>query len=215
MASNPKWRHSLSEWKNILDQWISVPKGEYMVNFGMFQDFRTIHGDKTLEEELHDFIFETAQRNKLFFPCVAKNIVRFPAPLGMFGRIKTERSGKHRGKVELKKAGIFAITEGVSLLALENNIHRGTTWDKLDKLSQISVISATDKEKISEAFSSLVNLRLQKQLADLTAGNKPSNAIDPQRLTEKSRKELREALRGVNLLLRIIREHYRLDLISR
>ena len=57
MASNPQWRHSLSEWTSILEKWISVPEGENMVNFGMFQDFRTIHGDKTLEEALHKFIF--------------------------------------------------------------------------------------------------------------------------------------------------------------
>ena len=215
MASNPQWRHSLNEWKEILEQWITVPKGEHMVNFGMFQDFRTIHGDRSLEESLHEFIYQTAQRNKLFFPYVAKNIVRFPAPLGMFGRIKTEKTGKHRGKVELKKAGIFAITEGTSLLALENNIDSGTTWDKLEKLAQQSVLSTRDSETVSEAFTQLVHFRLQRQLSDLVAGNKPSNAIDPQMLPEKSRRELREALRGVNLLLRIIREHYRLDLISR
>ncbi|MEJ2526332.1 MAG: DUF294 nucleotidyltransferase-like domain-containing protein [Desulfuromonadales bacterium] len=215
MASNPEWRHSISEWQALLEQWISVPKGDHMVNFGMFQDFRTIHGDHTLEKKLHEFIYQTTQRNKLFFPYVAKNIVRFPAPLGMFGRIKVNRSGKHRGKVELKKAGIFAITEGASLLALENDIHGGTTWDKLEKLGQISVLSKRDSETLGEAFSQLVNLRLQRQLADLAAGKKPGNAIDPQRLPEKTRKQLREALRGVNHLLRIIREHYRLDLISR
>jgi CBS domain-containing protein len=215
MASNPQWRHSLSEWKDILEQWITVPKSEYMVNFGMFQDFRTIHGDTSLEEELHKFIYMTAQRHKIFFPYVAKNIVRFPAPLGMFGRIKVERSGKHRGKVELKKAGIFAITEGVSLLALENDVDHGTTWDKLEKLSELGILSSKDSEMISECFSLLVGFRLQKQLADLAEKKKPSNAIDPQRLPEKSREQLREALRGVNHLLKIIKDHYRLDFISR
>jgi len=187
MASNPQWRHSLSEWQDLLEQWINVPKGEHMVNFGMFQDFRTIHGDKSLEKGLHEFIHTTIQRHKLFFPHVAKNIVRFPPPLGMFGRIKVERSGANRGKVDLKKAGIFAITEGASLLALENNIDSGTTWDKLEKLGQLSVLSKKDSERISEAFSQLVNFRLQRQLRDLAAGNKPSNAIDPQRMPEKTR----------------------------
>lgn len=215
MASNPQWRHSMSEWKMLLEKWISVPDGENMVNFGMFQDFRTIHGNKKLEEGLHRFIFSTAQRYKLFYPHVAKNIVRFPAPLGMFGRIKVEKGGKHRGKVELKKAGIFAITEGASLLALENDIHGGTTWEKLETLGQMSVLSKKDSDKISEAFSQLVHFRLQRQLSDIAAGNKPGNAIDPQRLPEKSRDQLRDALRGVNHFLRIIREHYRLDLISR
>ena len=215
MASNPQWRHSLGEWQERLEKWITVPDGENMVNFGMFQDFRTIHGDRSLEKDLHAFIHATAQRHMLFFPHVAKNIVRFPAPLGMFGRIKVERTGSNRGKVELKKAGIFAITEGASLLALENNVDGGTTWDKLEKLGQLSVLSKKDSETISDAFSALVNFRLQRQLRDLAAGNKPSNAIDPQRLPEKARNQLREALRGVNLLLRIIREHYRLDFISR
>ena len=215
MASNPQWRHSLGEWQERLEKWITVPDGENMVNFGMFQDFRTIHGDRSLEKDLHAFIHATAQRHLLFFPHVAKNIVRFPAPLGMFGRIKVERTGPNHGKVELKKAGIFAITEGASLLALENNVDGGTTWDKLEKLGQLSVLSKKDSETISDAFSVLVNFRLQRQLRDLAAGNKPSNAIDPQRLPEKARNQLREALRGVNLLLRIIREHYRLDFISR
>ena len=215
MASNPQWRHSLSEWQTLLEQWITVPKGEHMVNFGMFQDFRTIHGDASLEKALHQFIYETTQTNMIFFPYVAKNIVRFPAPLGMFGRIKVERKGKDRGKVDLKKAGIFAITEGASLLALENNIDEGTTWDKLEKLGQTGILSKKCSETISEAFSQLVNFRLQRQLSDLAAGNAPSNAIDPQRLPEKAQGELREALRGVNRLMRIIRDRYHLDSISR
>jgi CBS domain-containing protein len=215
MASNPQWQHSLSEWQSLLEQWIKVPNGENMVNFGMFQDFRTIHGNVSLEQALHQFILTTTQENKLFFPYVAKNIVRFPAPLGMFGRIKVERRGVYRGKVDLKKAGIFAITEGASLLALEFNLDRGTTWDKLEKLGQASVISRGDSERFCEAFACLVNFRLQRQLSDLAAGKPPTNAIDPLRQPEKAQKELREALRSVNQFLRIIRDHYRLDLISR
>jgi CBS domain-containing protein len=215
MASNPQWQHSLSEWQRILEQWISVPTGENMVNFGMFQDFRTIHGDSTLEANLHEFIHATTERNMLFFPYVAKNIVRFPAPIGMFGRIKVDQVGANRGKVDLKKAGIFALTGGVSLLALEHKIDSGTTWDKIEKLEQTGFLSNKVSEVLSESFTQLVNLRLQRQLSDLAAGNKPGNAIDPLILTDKSRSRLREALRGVNQLLRIIREHYQLNSISR
>ncbi|MBW2452108.1 MAG: CBS domain-containing protein [Deltaproteobacteria bacterium] len=215
MASNPSWRLSLSQWKTKLNHWIATPVAENMVNFGMFQDFRTLHGDRSLEEALHTHIFAATQRNKLFFPYVAKNIVRFPAPLGMFGRIKVERRGANRGKVDLKKAGIFAITEGASLLALEQNINQGTTWDKLERLGEIGVLSEKDCSSISEAYTQLVHFRLNRQIQDLANGLKPSNCIDPQRMPEKLRNQLREALRGVNQLLRFIREHYRLDFISR
>ncbi len=89
------------------------------------------------------------------------------------------------------------------------------TWDKLEKLGQTGILSKECSETISESFSQLVHFRLQRQLSDLAAGNTPSNAIDPQRLPEKSQKQLREALRGVNRLLRIIRDRYHLDSISR
>jgi CBS domain-containing protein len=215
MASNPQWQHSLSEWQQKLEQWISVPTGENMVNFGMFQDFRTIHGDPSLEKSLHSFVHKTTRTNTLFFPYVARNIVRFPAPLSMFGRIKVERKGANRGKVDLKKSGIFAITEGASLLALEHDIDMGTTWDKLEKLEQIGVLSARSCAIFSESFTQLVDLRLRRQLKDLAEGKAPGNAIDPLRLPEKTKNQLREALRGVNHLLRFIKDHYRLDSISR
>ncbi|PLX89314.1 MAG: signal transduction protein [Desulfuromonas sp.] len=215
MASNSQWRRSVSNWKRVLEEWIAVPNGEHMVNFGMFQDFRTVVGSPEFEQQLHEFIQAATRRNSLFFPYVAKNVVRFPAPIGMFGRIKVERSGTDRGRVNLKKAGIFAITAGISLLALEQNIHQGTTWDKIEALEKARLFSASDAATFSEAFTTLVNLRLQGQLDDIANDRPPGNSIDPMRLTERSRSQLRQALRGVNQLLRVLRDHYRLDLISR
>ena len=215
MASNPLWRRSVSAWQGVLEEWIAVPNGEHMVNFGMFQDFRTVAGNPDFEQRLHEFIHAATRRNSLFFPYVAKNVVRFQAPIGMFGRLKVERSGADRGKINLKKAGIFAITAGISLLALEQNIYQGTTWDKIEVLEKTSVFSSKDAATFSEAFTTLVNLRLQVQLDDIANGRAPGNSIDPMRLTEKSRSQLRQALRGVSQLLRVLRDHYRLDLISR
>ncbi|BCR03832.1 hypothetical protein DESUT3_09010 [Desulfuromonas versatilis] len=215
MASNPQWRHSLSEWKQLLELWITVPKGQHMVNFGMFQDFRCIHGDKALEDQLHEYIEASVRRHALFFPYVARNIVRFPPPLGMFGRIRVERRGQHRGEVNLKKAGIFAITEGVSLLALEAGIVGGNTWDKLDRLGQQGVLSEADLSIVRDAFNALVRLRLNRQLRALAVGNSPSNHLNPLAIPEKEREDLRQALKGVGTFLRIIKDRYHLDFISR
>jgi CBS domain-containing protein len=98
MASNPEWRHSLSDWKLLLEQWLSQPVGDHMVRFGMFQDFRTLHGDVALEHELQQFILAGIKRHGLFLPYVARNIVSFVPPLGMFGRIKVEKRGENKGK---------------------------------------------------------------------------------------------------------------------
>jgi CBS domain-containing protein len=215
MASNPQWRRSLSEWKTLLEQWVTVPKPEHMVNFGMFQDFRTVWGNPRFETELRQHLLDTLRSFALFFPYMARNILRFPPPVGIFGHIRVERSGEHRGEVNLKKAGIFAITEGASLLALENGAVSGSTWDKLDLLCQRGILPAGDVEMVSQAYTYLVQLRLQCQLKALQAGKPPSNHLNPRAIPDVERDQLRHALKGVATFLRILRERYKLDFISR
>lgn len=215
MASNPQWRHSLTKWKELVEQWITVPKPENMVNFGMFQDFRTIHGDPGLEAKLRAHLLETVQRCTLFFPYMARHIVRFPPPVGMFGHIRVERRGEHRGEVDLKKAGIFAVTEAASLLALEIGITGGSTWAKLELLRQRGVLPERDVAVIEQSFSYMVQLRLQRQLKALAAGKPPSNYLNPLAIPDIERDQLRHALKGIAVLLRIIRVRFKLDAISR
>jgi len=215
MASNPQWRRSLGEWKSQIDQWVSVLRPDNMVNFGMFQDFRVLHGDQAFARQLAGHIQAHVERNALFLAYVARHITGFKPPMGIFGRLRVERRGKYRGQIDLKKAGIFAITEGASLLGLEAGIVNGTTWDKLERLEKQGILSAADAEIFSDAMTYLVYLRLQSQLRSLAAGHELTNHVDPLLLTGKERDRLREALRGVGAFLRIIRDHFQLELISR
>ncbi len=215
MASNPQWRHSLSEWKSLLEQWISTPKAEHMVNFGMFQDLRVIYGDPAFEEALHRHIHATATRHSLFFPYAARNVVRFKPPLGFFGGFVTEKEGKDKGKINLKKAGIFALTEGVALMALEVGIWGGSTWDKIERMKQMTGFSSEDMEEVDEAFTTLVQFRLERQLEALEAKKDPTNHVDPEGLSAKEEERLKSALKGVSHFLKIIAARYKLEFISR
>jgi CBS domain-containing protein len=215
MASNPQWRHSLSEWKAIVEEWINTPKPENMVNFGMFQDLRTLHGDPGLEVELRQHICQSVQDCMLFLPHMARHIVRFTPPLGMFGRIKGESRGEHRGKVDLKKGGIFALTVGISLIALEAGIVGGSTWSKLDQLEEQNVLSAVDLGVLEESFTFLVHLRLQRQLRSFSEGKVPGNHVDPLVISDRQREQLRSALKGVNSLFKILSDRYRLNSLAR
>jgi CBS domain-containing protein len=215
MASNSQWRHSLSEWKRLLDRWIDVPTPEHTLNFGMFQGLRALHGDKTMEKQLHNHILAAIRRPTLFFPHMALHALRFPPPLTMFGRLRVERSGEHRGKVDLKKAGIFAITVGASLLALESGFIGGSTWQKLEHLGRLGILAPGDLETIEKAFTFLVQFRLQWQLRELAANGKPTNHVDPLAMTDKERYQFRQALKGVTPFLRIMNSRYQLGFISR
>ena len=215
MASNPDWCHSISEWKELIEVWINRPDPDATVHFGVFQDLRVIHGDAGFEAELRDHIVDCARKLALFFPSMARNIVRFKPPMGFFGRLKVERSGEQRGKLDLKKGGLFALTRGVSLFALEAGIMGGTTWAKLERLHHLHLVSDHDLEAIQEAFTFLVRMRLEKQLIAINSGKEPTNHVDPLVLRDRERDQLREAFRGVDTLLNILRSRYQLDMVAR
>lgn len=214
MASNPDWRHSLSEWKQLLHHWITVPTPEHMLNFGIFQDLRPLQSNLDLGMELREYIRASVHNTAFFFPNMASHAARFPPGLGMFGRIRVERRGDNRGKIDIKKAGIFAITVGVSLLALEFGVNSGTTWEKLEFLGRRNIFKGGDLAIIENAFTDLVHLRLQCQLRELLAGGTPTNFVDPQAMTGCQRETFRRALKGVNTFLYLFRNHYLLNAIS-
>ena len=214
MANNPDWCHSLSEWKQLTDRWITIPGSNETVNFGVFQDLRVLHGEKSLEDELRTHICECTHNNPIFFPNMARNIARFRPPIGMFNRLLVEKKGDHKGKLDLKKGGLFALTKGISLIALEYGIVGGTTWSKLERLQHLHLVSDQDMEVIQDAFSFLIKMRLEKQLVAMSSGNEPDNFIDPLALTEREREQLRTALRGVDTLINLLNSHYQLNLVA-
>jgi CBS domain-containing protein len=50
---------------------------------------------------------------------MVENTLRFAPPLGWFGKHQGRANGEHSGMLEIKKAGIFAISEGVKALAIQ------------------------------------------------------------------------------------------------
>jgi CBS domain-containing protein len=128
-----------------------------------------------------------------------------------------EHRGQHRGAVDIKKAGIFAITVGSSLLALEIGHMGGNTWEKLELLGKRRLITPRDLESIKDAFSFLVNLRIQqqlRQLQELPPGVTPSNFVYPETMSDMERDQFLTALKGVNTFLKIFRNYFKLDYIS-
>jgi CBS domain-containing protein len=211
MASTPQWCHSISEWKILLYQWITIPTPEHILNFGMFQDLRALYGSENPVMQLRDHICSEVQCNALFFPNMARHVIRFPTPFTLLGNIRIEQSGTYKGMVDLKKAGIFAITTGASLLALEAGIIGGNTWNKLNLLGKLGFFSPGDLEIIVHAFDFLVHLRLQQQLQDLSLGCKPTNYVETWQMNDEENDQFRQALKGVNAFLWIFRDHYLLD----
>jgi CBS domain-containing protein len=214
MAKNAFWRRPLTPWREALESWISTPSPENIMNFSMFSDLRTLHGDHSLEEQLKAHILRRTREDDVFIARMAANAARFHSPLTIFGNFKREKDGPHKGKIDLKKAGIFTLTEGIKILALEKGRLGGSTPEKIAWLRQQGVFTAQKAGDIDAAFNLLVFLRLRCQTLAIREGREPSNYIDPDKLDRVEKNRLHTALEVVKSFQGFLRGHFQLDLIT-
>ncbi len=213
MAKNPFWRRSLSAWRETLDSWIRVPSGENILNFSMFSDMRTLWGDPSLDQQLRDYVIQCAQENAIFLAHMANNVCRFVPPLSFFGKIKTEKQGEHAGEIDLKKAGIFAITEGIKTLALEIGILGGSTSDKIQQLQEQGILESKHCKDLEAAFNLLSFFRLRGQVDAVASGETPDNFISPSSLNRVEKGRLQIALEVVQSFESTLKSHFNLNLL--
>lgn len=196
MAKNGQWRRSLGQWRAVLDQWFSAPTPENILNVSMFTDLRMLSGDPSLEQALKEYVAGRLQNNDLYLGHMTANLLRFAVPLGWFGRIKTE-SGEHAGRVDLKRAGIFAITEGVKILSLGNGVQETGTARRIERLVERGVLDQKTADDLTAIFYALVHFRLRTQVDAISAGREPDNRIELAGLNRMEQGRLKSALEGV------------------
>jgi CBS domain-containing protein len=213
MAKNAQWRRSLDDWTEVLDHWLANPVSDNILNGSMFFDLRTLFGDPAMEQALKEHIIAYLQIEPMFLRYAAANVLRFKTPLGMFGRIKVEKAGEHRGLLDLKKAGIFALTEGIKVLALEAGVMGGGTRERLSALVDAGVFNRSRADDLETSFNTLVYFRLRCQVTAVRAGREPSNFIDLQRLSRTEKGRLKLALEGVGTFQEFLNLRFSLDLL--
>jgi CBS domain-containing protein len=207
MANNPLWRHSISEWRAVLNDWFLIPTPDNILRTGMMADMRALHGNRTLEEGLKEHIVGRLTGNKFFLGHMTANMLRFGVPLGWLGRIKTEK-GEHKGQLDLKKAGIFALTEGVKILSLSQGGGETGTADRIEQLVERKLLNRQEADDLTATFYALVSFRLRSQVEALREGRTPDNRIAVELLNRMEKGRLRVALEGVRSFQRLLKRRY-------
>lgn len=215
MAKNGDWRRSTGGWTEVLSRWIGNPVPDNLLRCSMLFDVRTVWGDPGFERALSEHIVGRTREDAIFLARMAANVLRFPPPLGFFGRIKVEKKGPHRGRLDVKKAGIFAITEGVKALAMEAGILGGGTRERLTGLRERKVLTPKQTEDLEASFNLLTFIRLRGQVEAIATGREPSNHIAPGGLNLLERGRIRLAFEAVKSFQSFLRLHFQLNLVSR
>jgi len=211
MANSDQWRRSLRGWSKEIDRWTANAVSENILKGSMFFDLRTLYGDPGLEHRLKDHISGHLRHDAAFLAWTAANVLRFKVPLGWFGRIKVEKQGAYRGALDIKKAGIFTLTEGVKVLALEAGVWKGGTRERLRALVDQGALEAHRGENLEATFDFLVYHRLRSQVAEIRAGRPPTNYVHLKGLNRMEIGRMRLALEEVHAFQEFLSQHFNLS----
>lgn len=212
MARNAEWRRSLADWERRIAGWMATPTPDNILACSTFLDLRTVFGDPAFERTLKARIYRQSADNALFLLRMVEGGLRFAPPLGWFGRVKGESGGEHAGDLEIKKAGIFAITDGIKALALQAQALDGSTAQRLDALRAAAVMPPAEAENLAAAFEFLVRLRLRTQVEALHEGRQPDNYVALAQLNAMEQARLKTALATVEKFQSFLSHHFGLHL---
>jgi CBS domain-containing protein len=185
MATN--WCLPLSAWMQHFDNWLHVPEPQALMEAGIFFDFRSVHGELSLEPL--DRLLATAQHNGLFITHLLRAAQQFAPPLGLFNRIRTED-----GSIDIKFGGLAPIVSLTRALSLAAGSRKRSTLERLAAAEAGGKLSGEGAGDLSAAFTFLLELRLRRQLAARDAGLQPNNRIVLNELPGREQKQLRDYL---------------------
>lgn len=199
MASNPKWRQPLRQWRQYFHNWITVPEQKALMHANIFFDLRCISGACGLVDELKESIRDSARKNELFLALMAKNAMSYQPPLGFFRQFVLEKSGEHKNTLDLKMHGIMPIVEIARVRSLAAGELRITTRNRLKAAADAGEITQADAASLRDALDFIEQLRVEHQSEQLKNRERADNHLAPERLSPLVRQNLKSAFSQIRV----------------
>ncbi len=212
MASNPKWSLPFSGWKSLFDHWIFSPDPKQVLHSTIFFDFRPAFGKMELAHNLRNHLIKRGLHEKIFIHHLARDCMTARQPLSMFKKFITEKSGEHKGCIDLKTQGMVPFVDFARLLSLDHGLAATNTLERIESLKEQNIISDGFAARIRESYEFQMRQRLVNQLNMIEHGKKPDNYINPSELTDIERHTLKKAFLLIGEIQSNIGDSYHLNL---
>jgi CBS domain-containing protein len=198
MPMNEKWRSSLGEWEDRIEGKIHHGTGDLTtLDLIILMDLRYVGGDSSLATTLTTFVNEHIGANPDLLEEMARSAILMAVPLGLFGRFITEKSGDHKGMLNLKLGGWAPLVLIIRILAKRHGVISTNTLERIDALQDTVVFNKKFAEEMRESYHVLLKHRFLHQIESIRQRSEYNNYIDPHALTEPDQEQLKRALRAV------------------
>lgn len=201
MAKNDAWRGSVATWQARVTDWISRSNPADLMAVDIFFDLRGVHGQLALADALWRFAYDAAKGEIEFAKLLVEATGKIERGIGFFGGLRARK-----GRIDLKKTGLFGIVSTARALSIRHHILERTTPGRLRGVRGLRIGAEIDLDRLIEAHAVFLDYILAQQLADIHAGRPATNAVSVRRLTAAERERLRHALQAVRHLDELTRD---------
>jgi len=213
MASNPLWRKTISQWKHQIEIWNRKRNTTTLRLCDIFFDFRVAWGQPDMADNLRHHVTKVVGRNPTFLREMYEDDQDHGTALGWFGRFITEKDDEEfLGQMNLKQTGTLPLVEATRLLSLREGIEEVATLARMQALRDKGVLDADEFDYLRGAFLHICRLLLRQQIGDFNAGNRVSNYVAPDSLTERERDILTDSFKAIDALRKRMRSEFTGDI---
>ena len=214
MINAAQWRLSVAEWERAVDHMSDEIDGQGILKMSVLLDMRPVAGAPEPGWKLRRHLLRRIAERPLILRYLAREAVRFSPPLGLFNNFVVQKSGAHKGGLDVKKGGIFPLTQGIRTLAAEHGVLSTSTEERITGLLEAGALSAGFGARVREAYAFFHVLRTGNQAEMIEKRDKPDNFIMPDRLSAAERKRLKACFATVTEFQALVSKKYGLHLLT-
>ncbi len=201
MAKNDAWRGSVATWQERVSGWIARSNPADLLAVDIFFDLRGVHGQLALADALWRHAYDAANGQVEFAKLLVEASGGVERGIGLFGGLRARK-----GRIDLKKTGLFGIVSSARSLSIRHHILERATPARLRGIRGLRIGGEIDLDRLIEAHAVFLDYILSQQLADIQAGRPATNTVSVRRLSAVERERLRNALQAVRHLDALTRD---------
>ncbi|RAI59111.1 DUF294 nucleotidyltransferase-like domain-containing protein [Roseicella frigidaeris] len=211
MVSNPLWSQPVEGLVRQLRLWIMERTPEAAMNLAIFFDAVAVTGRAGLLAEAKQAMATALRDDRALIARFASLVEAFETPaLGMLSGLM-ERVGLAPDAIDIKKAGIFPVVQGIRAMALDRGVMVPSTAGRIEALAAAGSLSEAFGRELLSALRVFMEYRLRAQLEAVQRGRLEHEAmVAPGALSAADRDILRDAFRIVREFRELLRNRYAL-----
>ncbi len=195
-ADNPLFSRSRSAWQERARTWITDPTQEgALLLSAIAADSRPVT-EPLIGRAITDSIRETT-RGVEYLAASLRHTLSVKPPVGFVRDFVVEHSGRHRGRLDLKRGGLVPVTSLGRWLAVAMGEVHGTTPERIERAAAANLLTKEEADMLVGAFDDVYATVLDSQVGAIRTGAPASTWIDPRKLDSLARRRLRESFRAI------------------